>query len=99
MYNNALLWLKIIGPTLKHINLPLHYIGNYEAYHFLESSDTLQFNKALKYMINIKHESNLTCLNIYFYVNTLNAKMLSFLKLDFSLIPFLVQALDYYFIL
>lgn len=95
MYNNTLLWLKIIRPTLKHINLLLCYFGNYEAYHFLESNDTLQFNKVHKYMINIKHESNFTRLNVYFYVNMLNAKMLSFLKLDFSLIPFLVQALFY----
>lgn len=64
---------------------------------FLESNVILQFNKVLKYMINIKHESNLACLNIY--VNILKAKMLSFLELGFSLTCFLVQALDYYFIL
>lgn len=75
MSNNILLWLKNIRPTLKHINLLVHYyFGNCEVYYFLESNDTLQFNKVLKYMFNIKHESNLTCLNIYFYVNTLNAK-------------------------
>lgn len=68
--NNTLLWLKIIRPTLKHINLLLCYFGNYEAYRFLESNDTLKFNRVFKYMINVKHESNLTCLNIYFYVNT-----------------------------
>lgn len=49
--------------------------------------------------MSIQHESKLTCLNINFYVSMLNAKMLSFLKSDFSLIAFLVQALGYCFIL
>lgn len=96
MYN-ILIWLWIIRPTLAHGNLLWCYFGEYEVYHFLESSDTFQCNRVLKEMMNIQHESKLTRLNINFYVGLLNAKILSFLKSGFSLIPFLVQALDYWF--
>jgi len=44
-------------------------------------------------MFNIKHDCTLT--GKYFYVNMLNAKMVLFSELSFSLLLFLVQVFGY----
>lgn len=43
----------MISPTLKCINLLLGYFGNDEAFHFLESNGTLEFNKVLNICLTL----------------------------------------------
>lgn len=43
----------MISPTLKCMNLLLGYFGNDEAFHFLESNGTLEFNKVLNICLTL----------------------------------------------